>query len=471
MGNAKKIGKNFFWLVLGDVASKGILFFTTIWIARKLTDVGFGKVSLAQAILAYLMLLVNIGLPTLGTREIAKAHSNARELINDVISIRLIITVVVLMISSIILYFSGIALELKWLIGITLLFLIPNSMNIEFVFQGLEKMQYASLGQFLFQAFNLVFILIFVQQVSDLYAVPIVRNVGALLVSTVLLVSYARINHQNHLFKFVVWQKNWLDYLRESSYMVAAFMVVQIYTTFDIVMLGIFDEPQVIGWYNIAYKIIVMFITFAAVLQTAFAPFFSREQTDTDRFFKGLKAFTLIIILSGTFISGILYLSGPYLIPFFFEQKYQNSIIILKYLSIALLFIFLETIFLAPLLYTGRQKYYLYSHIWGAGTNVILNIILIPTYSYIGASVATIISQLIVFGFSAYFFGKQFGLKSKIFSLVAYGLLGWIVALVFFGQIMSFSIAAACVCFFILLCAIVFFNQDMILKVVNILKA
>jgi len=48
---------------------------------------------------------------------------------------------------------------------------------------------------------------------------------------------------------------------------------------------------------------------------------------------------------------------------------------------------------MAPLLFIGRQKDYLAIVMSGAILNIILNLLLIPKYSYNGAAVATIVSN------------------------------------------------------------------------------
>jgi O-antigen/teichoic acid export membrane protein len=59
-----------------------------------------------------------------------------------------------------------------------------------------------------------------------------------------------------------------------------------------------------------------------------------------------------------------------------------------------------------PLIAWGKQKEYSIAIAFGAVTNIILNILLIPKYSYIGASLATLMAEVAVFVGVFYLFNK-----------------------------------------------------------------
>ena len=61
----------------------------------------------------------------------------------------------------------------------------------------------------------------------------------------------------------------------------------------------------------------------------------------------------------------------------------------------------------------NEQKKYLFVIASGAGSNIILNLLLIPKFSMIGAAIATVISHLLVF-ITAYYYTNRF-LKINIF--------------------------------------------------------
>ena len=469
MSTSKNIGKNFFWLFIGDVASKGLLFITTIWIARKLTDEGFGKLAFAQAILSYSLLAIDLGLSIFGTREIARFKTKAAAFVADIVAIRFLLALILFAASVIILHIIEIDLELKFLIGFSLIFLFPSALNIEYAFQGLEKMQYASLSQTLFQLFYLISVLLFIHKLTDLLKVPLFRAGSALLASLILLICFYYKYGGINLFKHIQ-PRRWFSYIRASIVMVASLFVIKIYTSFDILMLGIYKPPEVVGWYNAAFKMMAMFVTFAGLLQTTFAPFFAREIGNRAVFMKGIKNFSLVLILSGALISGILIVSSKYIVPLLLGTDYLPSITILIYLSVSLLFIFADTIYLGPLLFTGYQKYYFYSTTIGAVINIVLNLILIPRYSYHGAAIATIVCNASVFIFGAIYFYKIFSFDWETFKILIFGFGGWGLFILLFNQLLYISILVGTLTFLLLILLITWYWRKPLLNLIQGIK-
>jgi O-antigen/teichoic acid export membrane protein len=85
------------------------------------------------------------------------------------------------------------------------------------------------------------------------------------------------------------------------------------------------------------------------------------------------------------------------IISLIFGRAYLPSSIVLPYLMGAIVFIFFNMIYNYILVAANLQKYYLYATLLAAFFNVALNIALIPPLGFIGAGVAAMISQMIVF--------------------------------------------------------------------------
>jgi O-antigen/teichoic acid export membrane protein len=214
----------------------------------------------------------------------------------------------------------------------------------------------------------------------------------------------------------------------------------------------------VVGWYNAAYKVIMLFVGIAGLLQMAFAPFFASQKDNPELFKKGMAGFSMILIFLSALICGTLFLGSHDLVKFLYGNDYLPSIPIIRFLSIALFFIYLDTIFLAPLLFTGFQKYYLLSVLIGAVSNIILNLILIPIWSYTGAAIAAIISNFIiaVSGFIFFAKGLYFDRSMIINILRGIAMLGLVLFTIYKLQLSSLF----AVTLFILLFSLLFLIQQ-----------
>ena len=95
------------------------------------------------------------------------------------------------------------------------------------------------------------------------------------------------------------------------------------------------------------------------------------------------------------------------IILFICGSEYINSIVALQILSWDILLIFLYTILGGFLVSIDKQNKMAIAAAITAIVNVIINLILIPYFSYVGAAVATVSSELILFGIYFYLVSKH----------------------------------------------------------------
>ncbi len=403
---AQRITTNFLWLFIGEVTGNGLAFLSTVYLSRTLTDTGFGKLAFAQAVATYLILLVNSGLPTFGIREIAKSQGQVKEFFLNIVVLRLLFSVLIFVVFTVLVWQLQFPREMKILLTGTALWVFSQAIYSDFAFQGMEKMQFVAVGRTLIQFLLLLSILCCIKGSNDLTTVPLLRMGSELFTGTILLIiffaCFGKWSFRD--IKSAVWK----PYLKEAWPIAASLILINIYYTFDTLLLGLLDKPAVVGWYNAAYKVIMLFVGIAGLLQMAFAPFFASQKDNLELFKKGMAGFSMILIFLSALICGTIFLGSHDLIKFLYGDSYLPSITIIRFLAIALFFIYLDTVFLAPLLFTGFQKYYLLSVSIGAISNIILNLFLIPIWSYKGAAIATISSNFLIAVSGFIFFARGF---------------------------------------------------------------
>ncbi len=163
-------------------------------------------------------------------------------------------------------------------------------------------------------------------------------------------------------------------------------------------MLSIMVGNAVVGWYNAAYKFIYIFLSFNTLFIISIFPVISRfykTSKESIKFayehsFKYMLIITIPIAVLVTVLANkiILLIYGPNYIP---------SVIALQILIWTIVFMFVNGIsgnFLGSI---NKQPIVTKITAIGAVTNIILNILLIPKYSYIGSSFATVITELIIY--------------------------------------------------------------------------
>ena len=132
------------------------------------------------------------------------------------------------------------------------------------------------------------------------------------------------------------------------------------------------------------------------------------------------------------------------MIPIFLGEKFIESIDIVKLLSITLIFLswanIIRTQFLIP---KKRDAIYIASTIFGAIVNLIINLLLIPKYGAIGASIGTIVAEASVAIYQTFRVRKELDINKYFTKTVFYIVPGTIMCLIikYIGTNSSVSIS------------------------------
>lgn len=402
----KRIAKNFSWLMAGNIISGGANFLLIVYVSRVLGVVAFGLWQFAQAFLMYLVLLVDSGFSVFGTREIAKEKNKAGIISLNIFAIRLLIGIIAFIISLAILYSVPISSEIRSLFVFTFLLLFYRALNADWVFQGLGKMEFIALARVLFSVFSFLLIILLVKSSNDLLKVPFVQFALGVLVSIILLWVLFRYFLSVSLSDLI--PRYWRGYFLQAIPLCGSIVLMQIYNNLDTIMLGFMKGAAVVGYYTAAYRIFYIFAgIFSLWLATALPVVSKRiheDKTKTEIFLEKYMRLTMLIIIPTTVF---VFFASSLIINLFFGAEYKTASIALMVLIWALLPLAIANIYgLLILIPAGYFKGFFWSVGAGALVNVILNFVLIPTFSYVGAAIATILAQIFA-GLVAFFLSRK----------------------------------------------------------------
>ena len=391
---SKKVLKNFSFLLCADILTKALGFIGIIYLARILTVEGFGKIEFAQAIIVYFILLVNQGLDIWGVREIAKNPGTKSEIVNNIVSIRFFLSILaygILFLFVLLINKPGDIKKLILLYGLTI---FTFSFTLNWFFQGIERMEIIALGQSISQLIYVSGILILVKGGSYIFQVPLIRFFSAFFSLSLLALIFFRMKGNFKLnFKTSIWK----EIFKQSLPMGFSLIVTQIYYNLDTIMLGFIKGEKEVGWYNAAYKIVLLFIGFAGLFGNAIFPTLSRYYKESrekiETFVRQSSRITLFIGIPIAF--GIFFLSKD-IIQTTYGSSYLQGTVALQILIWSVFTIYTNLPFAFLLLAAEKQKEYMYAVVLGASVNLVLNFILIPRYSILGASLSTIACEIVV---------------------------------------------------------------------------
>ena len=124
------------------------------------------------------------------------------------------------------------------------------------------------------------------------------------------------------------------------------------------------------------------------------------------------KSFRLVLLFSFPLLFGTIAISDLF-IPLFLGPGYEKTALIMKVICPIILLIGLSNVTgVQYLLPTKQQRKYIISVIIGSLINITLNLILIPKYNALGASIGTIVAELIVTGVQIFFTRNDFNYKN-----------------------------------------------------------
>lgn len=395
MRNVRKIARNLLSLYSGEAVSSALAFVITILLARRLSDEGFGRLALVQSVIAYPTLIVDMGLGTYGAREIARFPDRYEELAANIVSLRVFLSLIVGIIFSAGVVVYPMTEEMRWLYWASALGLFTYALNPEFGFQGMERMNGIAAWRILVHVFYLVLIFVLIAGREHLWSVPILRILAESL--TLIIISSWLIYIHGQRLHFAWQPQSWLRYLRESTVIIASVVMNRIFYSFDVIMLGMNGHPEEIGWYQAAYKIVLMCIGVAALTLVAFAPLFSKNWKNNDQLDRITSEFGILLFAFSSFICGLIIIYHQVIINLLYGTSFYQAGPALHLLAWGMFFVFLHTTFMAPLLYINQQKKYFTVATIGVAINIILNLYLIPRYGFIGAAAAMLASNIFLF--------------------------------------------------------------------------
>lgn len=406
MSTVQRIAKNIIVLIVADIIGKIFGLTLVIFIARYLGATGFGKYSFAFAFISLFAIFTDLGLNTLTIREVSRDKSKAGKYLGNILIIKLFLVVIFFILIFVVIKILNYPKDTTLAVYIIGLSVILNSFAQTFrsIFRAYEKMEYEAL-------LNILNVIITTSLgISVLYL-----NYGLIeLVSIFFIVSLLNLVLSSFLIikKFIKPEIEmdfnfWRKILRNALPFAITGIFVIIYFKIDIVMLSVIEGDDAVGWYSAAYKMIESLLFIPSVFMISLYPVLSHLYTSSHKNLKKsyYRGFKYLFILGLPIAIGTTILAKEF-IYLIYTQNFVNSIDVLKILIWACLFIFLSHITSTVLISINRQNINMYLASIMVVLNISLNLLLIPKYGLLGASISTLITEGMVMIFGFYFVSK-----------------------------------------------------------------
>jgi len=424
MEKIKILAKNTFILITTKAICNGLYFVAFIYIAKHLGSADFGKLSFALAFTLVVGILSDSGIKTYILIEVARDKINLDKYIGNTLLIKSIFAAINFILIFIIINNLNYPSDTISVVYILSLSIIVNSFTLlgNFIFRALGKTEYELVVSFVGRVsfFGLILLVCFLNLGLTFISLAFLAgNIISFILCWIIV--FKKFIKPKFEINFTFWKL----ILKNSFPFLLLDIFTEIYFRIDSVMLSIMKGDEAVGFYNAAYQLIegmgklIPLSFMGALLPVLSYSFISSEKKIKDYLEKGFGILTLLVF---PITAGIFMLSERFII-LIYGKEFFPSTKALQVLSISLVFIFMNSLLGVGLTSINKQ------HLWtiAAGicmvVNIVLNFVLIPPLSYIGSSIATVITEGVLFLLGVWFL-KQHILVSFDYLFIGKVLIG-----------------------------------------------
>lgn len=383
--------KNILSLLLGGITSNLLNFFAVAYIARILGPKDFGKISFVLAIQSFFLVISQLGVDTIGIKEIARDNSILKSYISNIVFIKLILFIISIILMGSIALFINKPADVKYLILLYGLTLFPLVFQTDWVFKGLEKMQYSVVIPVVKNLLFLGAVWLFITKTRQILWIPLIQFSANLLPALLLLIIFFNLYGRFH-FK-LDWDLVWEIFAQALPIGIYTLLVVVVNNA-DSVMLGFMRSEAEVGYYNAAYKLIWLLLGVIPVFFIAIFPLISKYyRTSLEKLQRLLNyAAKIMVTLTIPMAIGGAVLARP-ILNLVYGNQYANGVIVFQLLIWVVIVLSINTVYAWGLLGCDRQANCMKIVAIQAILNVSLNFMVIPVWGTVGAAIATLMAE------------------------------------------------------------------------------
>lgn len=380
------------------------------YVCRVIEADGIGQINFFQSIISYISLFTCLGIPMYAIREIARDRSDVVQMNRTAMEILLLHSMLTLVGYAIVAILCltvpqiQVNIPLFLILSLTIFF---TAIGCEWFYQGIEDFKYITIRGLIIKTVSVVLLFIFVKSKTDLlyYGCYTVFGVlGGNIFNFFRLRKY--IHRENIIFSELHIKRHIKPVLKVFSFSV----VTSIYLQLNTVLLGFLKSALAVGYFAAATKVMQMLLTMSACLGSVMMPRASHliaenKEDEFNRLIQKSYDFTLAIALPMTI--GLIF-CAPSLITALCGVKFEHSILPSQIIAPIILMVAISNVFGIQVLFPkGKINIVTLCCGIGAVADLILNLCLIPLFSYIGTSIAYLGAEVAT-TVSMYFIGRRY---------------------------------------------------------------
>jgi PST family polysaccharide transporter len=384
------------WLVSDRVFRLSINFGVGILIARHLGPDQFGVLSLGQMLVTLLLPLATFGLPEILVREFSKAERSPAVVLTTALRLRFALAFVSLGVMM------AVAFALRGKDATTLLVVLAYGLS--FIPQALDAIESR------FQSLNRVGVISTIRIVVTIVfgAIKVIAlisrmraEVFALLytleIATVSILSFIQCKRYDVEVEWSAWDRSEAKFLIHASFpLMLRLVTISIYMRVDQFVIASMLGDKSLGIYSVATRIAELWYFIPTSIILAAMPSLTRQHQASEQDYersisKILRLMILLSVPAAVFISA----TSGFIVHLLFGHAYAAAAPALAIQAWAGVFVAIGVGANPWFINTGHIRYGLYQAVAGAVVGTGLNLLLVPRFGLIGASISMVASYAV----------------------------------------------------------------------------
>ena len=368
------------------------------YVVRVLGPAKYGLINFAAAFVAYFNLICDYGFSLSGTKEIALIkddHLRLSKTFSGIMFIKLILSVLSFLLLTVLVFLIPFFKNNWEIYFLSYGFVVGGVLFPSWFYQGIQQMKYITIIQVFIRSILTILIFVLIKEEND-YLLLVLLNSAAQILIGILGQMIAVIKFQ---IRISLPGKNDLKMRLKSGWNIFMSMIsINLYTTSNTFILGLFASETVVGYYAAADKIRQAFQGIQSVLAQAVFPYVnSLVKESYDKFTMFIKRLLKIQSVLGFSISLLLFIFSYQLTDLILGQKFVSSGELLRIISVLPLLISLSNVFgIQVMLPLGYDKAFNKIITGAAILHIVLLMVLVPKYLAVGTSVSVVMTEFIV---------------------------------------------------------------------------
>ena len=320
---AKTLFANFTYLSILEIIGLLLPLISYPYVIRTVGADNYGVVVFCQAIIAYVVIIINFGYNVSATRKISENRTNVfkiREIYSSIVYQKLLIFAICLVSGLFVLIF------LKYDYSVILLGFIGLCIQEVFfptwLFQGLERMKFITIITFVAKCSCLILIFLFVHDKKDYACIPVLYSIGGFFTS-VLSVIILKKMFDIYFVKVSKYRMK-EDFLESLPFFTSRLSAI-VMERGNVLVIGTFFSYDMVAIYDLCAKIVSILKTPFSLVAQVIYPNVAKSKN-----MLLVKKSIKIVLLFGAFVCLFVYLFAPNIILLLSDTSMLGAVSILK---------------------------------------------------------------------------------------------------------------------------------------------